>query len=259
MTYIMEDIRSALTQTHNASTSKGHRICAKSNSSSILNNQEDSLNQIFFTVQETCQPSITSTRDLSPAESPTSSFNRSISMRQKLTSIVLSPSQFIRQSTTSTKSSTLPPSHSTADSACMVHTKKTYQNSMPESFVISTIPEDSMEANIYNQYTVQQNPYNKTEEGLLSSKSTIVRRSSLTGQLEQDYKFPVQNMEDSDTKTETDGCDKEHTKERSKKKASTSSSTHSIITGSPQRKTEKFSSKANTDTVIFLPSTETTV
>lgn len=250
MASIMEDIQTALTQAHHVS--KRHHIRTKSETRPMNINQEGIGSQILFTPCSTDQqPLITRTIEVSPTESPLSfslSFNRGTSMKQKLTSLVLSPTQFLRHGTSSSKpNALLPPSYIRADAASKVH--PAHRNSMPECFMIGTIPEDSTDGR-----TIQHDPGDKVEEKRLCSKNTIIRRSSLTGQLEQHYKLPPQ---DYDIKTARDSNEQVR-----KKKTSTgaSRSTHNIITishKSPKKYSEKRYSKMKHG--VILPSIETTV
>ena len=248
MTHIMEDIQSALAQAHHTPMPKGCRVYTKSElSEGSVNKQEKSSRQTSVPAQDINLPSATAPRDLSPTNSPTS-FNRRGSIRQKLTSAILSQTQFIWQATTSSKLSTLPTPSISIDSVCKVNQKKLFRTSMPpECSIICTIPEDSKEA--INQYTTHHKPCDKTEERLLSSRNTVIRRSSLTGQLEQCHKLPAQSRDDSNIKIR-DRSDRVQAIERRKKAASMF--THKIITAT------QHTSKLSVD-VILLPSTETTV
>jgi len=136
-----------------------------------------------------------------------SSFQRGVkraaSMRQKLSSIVKSPTNLLRHPSTSSTSLnknspasssnsniSLSPSLLRPDSRVKSSSRLiSHRNSLPEAILITTIPEDGIEPNseTHTHYMINHDRFDGLEEKPVT-KNTVVRRSSLTGQLEQYYK-----------------------------------------------------------------------
>ena len=251
----MEDLKTVLNQARRVSKTRPPADY-QFRSDTSLSNQEDNCSQVIFSVSDIDEQSYT---ELSPADSTTSSnFSRAGSIKQKFTSLILSPTQFLRSAASSSKASTLPhiPTNQT-DSACKVPPRKlNHRYSLTECYNagISTIPEDR----VYSQYALQHDPHDVAED-----TSLIVRRSSLTGQVEQYFRLPTHPMEDHSSEAEGNASEAQYLlREVSKKRStiSTSKSTQNFTSISCKSPKAKRQTKFNRNvSAVLLPSTETTV
>ena len=207
-----------------------------------------------------------------------SSFQRGVkraaSMRQKLSSIVKSPTNLLRHrpSTSSTSLNKNSPASLSKSNVSLSpnilrsdarvknpSTNLSHRNSLPEAILITTIPEDGIEQNseiIHTHYMINHDRFDSLEEKSIA-KNWIIRRSSLTGQLEQYYKSAAAKRHSHSGEVESCGS------RRGSEGGSSVVSEGSIGDSSFSRKSSVSSNPKSPDRrsmkTIILPGTETTV
>ena len=190
--------------------------------------------------------------------------HRAMSMRQKISSMVKSPTNFIKNATqknspASSKSNvSLSPSILRSNAGLVRQSRiLSYRNSLPETSMISTIPEDGFQFDSESpHYRIHHYKHFDSLEEKSISNTMIIRRSSLTGQLEHCYKGSGKVSGEGECNTDRRNSEGAISLKSERSSVSDSISTHSSI--SAPRSPDKRSPKMN-QSVVILSGTVTTV
>lgn len=193
---------------------------------------------------------------------------RASSMRQKLSAIVKSPTKkLLKHSSPSTSDKnfasssrsnvSLSPRILRPDTEIKNRPRDfSHRNSLPESIFITTIPEDGIEFGLekHTHFSIHHDQFDAPEEKFIAATTTttsaLVRRSSLTGQLEHCYKSGTKIPGDFQRRSSEDEHSTSSDPRSMSRSNSTSGSTISL-SKSPDKKSLKGA--------VILLGTETTV